>query len=187
MHGRLDVNFACGGARAGAQSVLMQAAKGKFRGILLITAGLMAFGWQVTTKADSWQRPQEFDTASENGKFVARVVPATQDRKGVLIVSDLKSGKTDEIWRTQLSNNVAPTEVRLTNDGESVLTLDNWFGAGYGDDVVAIYNRHGQLTKYSLEQIDAGTKSKTNQTTEPAIQSEGESSLAGIRTSTSSR
>lgn len=118
-----------------------------------MTAALIAFWWQIPSKSDSWQKPHEFDTPSENGKFVARVIPASKAAKAILVVLAIESGKNNEVWRTQLSNEVAPTQVLLTNDGESVLTLDNWFGVGYGDDVVAIYNRHGQLAKYSLDQI----------------------------------
>src|SRR5262249_27581982 len=37
---------------------------------------------------------------------------------------------------------------------------DNWGGIGYGDDIVAIYNRSGRLRAYSLEQIAPLPESK---------------------------
>lgn len=106
-----------------------------------------------SVRADSWGPPTEFDTPSANRKFVAHVVPGKKDLKPLLIVSTLTKGKTNETWRTQLGNRVSPTQVYLSDDGESVVTLDNYFGVGYGDDVVAIYNRQGRLRAYSLEQI----------------------------------
>ncbi len=55
---------------------------------------------------------------------------------------------------------MAPTQAFISDDGEAVVTLDNWFGSGYGDDLVAIYNRKGQGAKYSLEQIVPPPKPK---------------------------
>ena len=113
-----------------------------------------------SVRADSWGPPTEFDTPSANRKFVAHVVPGKKDLKPLLIVSTLTKGKTNETWRTQLGNRVSPTQVYLSDDGESVVTLDNYFGVGYGDDVVAIYNRQGRLRAYSLEEIAPLPKSK---------------------------
>lgn len=38
--------------------------------------------------------------------------------------------------------------------------MDNYFGIGYGDEVVAIYHREGLLAKYSLEQFAPPPKQK---------------------------
>ncbi|HEX5223394.1 MAG TPA: hypothetical protein VFZ59_27785 [Verrucomicrobiae bacterium] len=103
--------------------------------------------------ADSWLPPREFDSVSENRRFIARVVPGKGDRKPSLTVSSIAQAGTNELWKTDLNNDVAPVKVCLSNDGERVVTLDNYFGIGYGDDVVAIYSRKGLLAKYSLEQF----------------------------------
>jgi hypothetical protein len=115
----------------------------------LVTYIVLCFGYSV--RADSWIAPHEFDVFSENGKFRAHVIPGKLSTKPVLIV--FSGNSTNENWRTKLSNSTSPTEVLLSNDGESVVTFDNWYGSGYGDDVVAVYNRYSQLAKYSLEQI----------------------------------
>lgn len=57
------------------------------------------------------------------------------------------------LWKCKLSNKVAPVEVFVSDDGEYVVTQDNWYEAGHGKDVIAFYNRKGQIKKYSLEQM----------------------------------
>jgi hypothetical protein len=56
------------------------------------------------------------------------------------------------IWEQNLSNSVSPIETFISDDGKYVVTLDNWFGLGRGDDVIAFYKKGGQIKKYSLEQ-----------------------------------
>lgn len=112
-------------------------------------------------RADSWLPPREFDALSENRRFIARVIPGTTNSKPRLIVSSIAKAKPNEIWHAELSNRVSPTDVYVADDGGSVVTLDNYFGIGYGDDVVAVYGRTGQLAKFSLEQI-APPKPKTD-------------------------
>jgi hypothetical protein len=55
-----------------------------------------------------------------------------------------------------LSNEVAPVQVLVSEDGQRVVTLDNWHRFGYGDEVVAIYSLRGQVRRYSLEQALEG-------------------------------
>lgn len=119
----------------------------------------------ITTRmahADSWLPPSEFETASENHHFLARVIPATETAKPLLMVLAVTPSSTNELWRTRLSNTVSPCEVWISDDGESVVTADNYARVGYGDDVIAIYNRQGQLAKYSLEQIAPPQKPKSD-------------------------
>jgi hypothetical protein len=52
-----------------------------------------------------------------------------------------------------LSNDVSPVEALVSEDGQFVVTLDNWGSIGYGDDVLAIYCQFGQIAEYSLEEI----------------------------------
>jgi hypothetical protein len=106
-----------------------------------------------SSQADSWAPPREFDSLSENQKFIAHVVPGKGDRKPSLTISSISKTKTNQIWKTELNNDVSPVEVCVANDGERVVTMDNYFGIGYGDDVVAIYGQKGLLAKYSLEQV----------------------------------
>jgi hypothetical protein len=109
--------------------------------------------FHIPCQADTWASPKTFETHSENKKFIARVVPAQKSSKARLIVSAVNAGRRSEVWRTVLGNEVSPVSVFISNDGASVVTLDNWAGVGYGDDIVAIYSRQGRLRAYSLEQI----------------------------------
>jgi hypothetical protein len=118
--------------------------------------GLMA---AVPAAADSWMPPQKLEAKSPNGRFVAGTTPAkTRERSpkeppapGQLAVYREPGG--EKVWDATLSNKVSPTQLRLSDDGEYVVTLDNWFGAGYGDDVLAFYRRGEQVQRFSLEQI----------------------------------
>ena len=101
-------------------------------------------------RADSWSNPHELTAPSANGQFMARTQPASATQPASLRVSR-KDGAP--LWQAQLTNKVSPVEVMITDDGEGVITFDNWGQVGYGDDVLAFYGRKGQLTRYSLEQI----------------------------------
>jgi hypothetical protein len=117
-------------------------------GIVLISAlcGISAHG-------DSWLPAREFNTVSENGQFVARVIPATTNSKPLIVVSAIKGPRTNELWRATLSNKTCPVTVYLWDEGTGLVTLDNWGAGGYGNDVVAFYGPNGQKASYSLEQL----------------------------------
>ncbi len=57
------------------------------------------------------------------------------------------------LWNTKLENEVAPVDVFVSDDGQYVVTLDNWHKVGYGDEVVAFYHKDGLIKKYNLETI----------------------------------
>lgn len=103
--------------------------------------------------ADSWKQATAFDSFSDSSNCVARVTPSSNEVSAKLDVCSLKTGKRTLVWSIDLSNSVSPTDVRISNDGKHVITFDNWARVGYGDDVVAIYNRSGLLRKYSLEEL----------------------------------
>jgi len=131
----------------------------------LITLILLTFIFAFTAKADSWSLPQEKTICSENNKFCFKVIPkklgsqldyfkdkvdgkenAGADKKakenyckGIFYVRDEK-GNLREQWKTKLVNEVSPVNVLVSNQGDYVVTFDNWHGVGYGDDVVVIYD-----------------------------------------------
>jgi hypothetical protein len=113
-----------------------------------------------TVCADSWFPPTPFVAVSENGQFVAHVTPASTNSKATVVVSAIKGQRTNELWRATLSNHSCPTEVFVSDDGSGVVSLDNWGGVGYGDDVVALYGPGGQKAKYSLEEFAPPPKPK---------------------------
>ena len=90
-----------------------------------------------SVRADSWSPPRAFDTLSENGLFVAHVIPANTNSKATVVVSAIKNHRTNDLWRATLSNHACPTQVAVSDEGNGVVTLDNWSGVGYGKDVVS--------------------------------------------------
>jgi hypothetical protein len=58
------------------------------------------------------------------------------------------------IWERKLLNDNCPVHAIVSNDGSSVVTFDNWYSAGYGVNVMVIYNEIGDAKKtYKLEEI----------------------------------
>jgi hypothetical protein len=133
-----------------------------FIGFSILGSCVLLLPFSEAAVADSWAAPSESRTFSENGRFLARSIPVQKGSDPFVIVLSVPGKQTNEIWRTRLSNKVSPSRVYLSDDGESVVTLDNWGGIGYGDDVVAIYCRKGLLAKYSLEQFAPPPKGNTN-------------------------
>ena len=114
--------------------------------VAMLLAIVPAAAW-----GDSWVGSSEKDYPSPNGKFVAHITSgknANATRLSVRRASD----KT-EIWSAKLFNPDSPVNVVIADDGEHVLAMDDWHRVGYGDHVLAFYDRHGLIKKYSLEQI----------------------------------
>jgi hypothetical protein len=105
--------------------------------------------------ADKWMPARPFATSSANGRYVAAVTPG--ERRGAarptLELFKVEDGKRTLQWRTELSNQESPYQVLVTDDGNYVVTLDEYARIGYGDEVVAIYGRGGKIKNYSLESI----------------------------------
>ena len=129
-------------------------------------------------RADSWMNPESKNYTSENGEYILTVYPtqipkkyyswlnAKPKKKSKFSVSDtiiiycnailkkIEDNDTIEVWNKKLINKVAPVDVIVANDGESIITFDNWHNLGYGVDVMTCYDKHGNLTRrFSLEDI----------------------------------
>jgi hypothetical protein len=117
-----------------------------------------------TAVADDWPGPVVKAAVSTNAQIVVRVIPGESvgdtygfagAPKGKYASAQWYRFREDryELYQTaQLVNPVAPVHVAVANDG-SVIALDNWHNAGYGD-VVAIYAPEGKLRKrYRLEDL----------------------------------
>lgn len=144
---------------------------------LLAFVGLLLAAAFVS--ADSWGPPETQVSLSANGQFRVAVVPRPldgalpffRDKVDGVEPAGQRSGETQTsavgrveergargtwrlLWQKPLVNDVGPRSVLLTNDASFLVTFDNWHSAGYGDDVVAIYDRQGELVrKLSLEQV----------------------------------
>lgn len=127
-------------------------------------------------KADSWAMPQVAKFASANGQFRLTVTPAKigsqleyfrdrvaedEGRKAppaatatAVLERNLSDGKWQEQWRGPLLNRVAPVRVLVSDDGQRMVTFDDWHGVGTGPNVVAIYDGKGALVKvYALADL----------------------------------
>lgn len=129
-------------------------------------------------KADSWEGPEKKNYTSENGEYILTVSPteipekysswlkAKPKKKMKFSAADTTivhcnatlrrviDNDTIEIWNKKLINRIAPMSVIVANDGESIVTFDNWASMGYGVDVMVCYDKNGNLThRFSLENI----------------------------------
>jgi Gram-negative bacterial TonB protein C-terminal len=125
--------------------------------ILVVAICLLSCPFIV--KADTWLLPETKKYCSQNKKFCLKVEPkklesqlsyfqdkvnnrenAGADKK---LAENFCKGtfyaKGKKLWKVKLDNEVAPVEVLVSNNGDYVITFDNWHGTGYGDNVVAIY------------------------------------------------
>lgn len=128
-------------------------------------------------RADKWALPGVGTTDSAAGTARVTITPRAlssqldyfsdatrhKDRPGQAPGADHASAKietraADGAWRTlwegPLVNDVSPVAALVADDGARLVTFDNWHSAGFGDDVVVIYDAAGKLVrKYSLEQL----------------------------------
>lgn len=132
----------------------------------LLLAGLLL---PSSASADSWSDPETRTYLSENRQLRLTVIPslgkrgpaagqtvdprAQRDRAvGVL---ERKTGRDWQgVWTRPLSNIVAPTKALVTNNGQRIVTFDNWYNTGIGKDVVAIYGPDGRpIRAYGLADL----------------------------------
>ena len=148
------------------------------RRVVVLTV-LLVSCWVLTTRADSWAPPSTETYVSANGNSRAIIVPRAlagalryfEDKvEGVEPAGQAKGaparsptarvelkqadGSWKLLWVRPLVNDVGPTSALVADDGSHLVTFDNWHSAGYGDDVVVIYDGRGQLVrKLSLDQV----------------------------------
>jgi hypothetical protein len=141
---------------------------------LLALCALAAAGF---AHADKWALPTEQQVLSANG--TARVTIAPRALSSQLdYFSDATHGKDKPgqapgarnasahvevrgadgrwrtLWRGPLVNDVAPVSALLADDGSHLVTFDNWHTAGYGEDVVVIYDAAGKVVRqWSLAKL----------------------------------
>lgn len=122
--------------------------------------------------ADSWALPETKTYLSANTEVRLTVVPrslesqfaffegkvkgqepagpaagADSERAGGTLERRLPNGEWSLVWRTPLLNEVAPVSALVANDGDHVVTFDNWHSIGYGDNVIVIYGPEGQVVR----------------------------------------
>ncbi len=137
----------------------------------------LAYGL-TSTKADRWIPPYKTKYCSQNKKYCLEVTPkqlesqlkyfedkvnnksdagAVKGRenyaKGTFYVRGNDGGYASKS-SFRLVNEVGPVCAVVSDNGDYVVTFDNWHRAGYGDDVVVIYRADGSLIKkFGLENL----------------------------------
>jgi hypothetical protein len=130
----------------------------KLLGVGCACAALIFAG--ASALADQWLRPTTKQDHSPNKQYSFEVVPQRDTSahakglpKGTLFRVGA-DGQSHEQWTIRLVNKVAPVSALVSDGGEYVVTFDNWYGKGFGDDVVVIYGAGGQvIKKYALEEL----------------------------------
>jgi hypothetical protein len=127
----------------------------------------------MIASGDTWSLPEKQTVCSKNNKYCLKIIPKKltsqleyfQDKvdgkenagadkgvkknlcRGIFYIRN-ESGLLRKRWEVNLVNEVSPVDAVVSDVGDYVVTFDNWHGAGYGDDVVAIYDaRNGKLIR----------------------------------------
>lgn len=119
----------------------------------LAAVALWIFAGGSSADADSWAAPKAFEVWAQSSNYVATVSPGGPNQRAIAEVFKFENGRRRSIWSSELSNAVSPVKALLTDNGQNLVTFDNWGRVGYGDDVLVFYNSNGLVKKYSLEQI----------------------------------
>ncbi|KTE85884.1 hypothetical protein ATE72_01205 [Sphingopyxis sp. HXXIV] len=123
-------------------------------------------------RADSWMSPQIATYVSASGQYRLTVVPreigsqlayfeakvrgeTLPEPEGPLgRFERLEGGQWVSVWSRALLNEVAPVDALVSDDGQRVVTFDNWHSVGHGDHVVVLYGADGGLIRsLRLDQI----------------------------------
>jgi hypothetical protein len=125
-------------------------------------------GLSTVIKADSWALPTTEKYCSENKKYCLKVEPKklesqlsyfqdkVKEKENAGAAKNVKENfckgtfyaKGKKLWSVKLDNEVSPVSALVSNNGDYVITFDNWHGIGYGDNVVTIYDAaNGNLIK----------------------------------------
>ncbi len=115
--------------------------------------------WIVTT-GDKWSAPEKTTIYSENKKFQFIIIPkgfskglgcsGADSCLGILFSVDLRK----ELWCKPLINEWSPVNAFVANSGKTVVTLDDWYTLGYGENALVVYDSLGNVAKrYSLEAL----------------------------------
>ncbi len=122
--------------------------------------------------ADSWDLPSVMIFLSPDSSTAARIVPRGVESQ-LAYFQDLSEGLPDpglplhatittpraEVYRKSSSgglsprssfnlvNSVSPVSALLSNDGQFLVTFDNWHSVGRGEHVVVIYRTDGSLVR----------------------------------------
>ncbi|MEM6476487.1 MAG: hypothetical protein AAF687_10005 [Pseudomonadota bacterium] len=128
-----------------------------FRLVLIALAATLG----VAAQADVWPDPEKEITFSANKEYRLTVYPAPEKeveayfreegakRPNATARLQRKSprGGWKTVWKKPLLNEIAPTDALVADDGRYVVTFDNWYSTGHGENVVVIYGADGSVVR----------------------------------------
>lgn len=138
-----------------------------FRLFLVVLAASLG----AAAQADSWVDPAREVYHSANKQYRLTVDPAPEEEVDAYYEADdedrkalrpnaigrlerkLQNDTWETVWDEPLLNEVAPTHALVSDDGRYVITFDNWYSTGHGENVVVIYRADGSLVR-SMELTD---------------------------------
>lgn len=168
------------------------------RSLLLILPLIATCG--SAARADSWRPPTVETTYSANGAY--RFVSEPRDIQSRLAYFEAKAagrglppadparGRLERrtasgweiVWTAPLANEVSPVTAVVSEDGQRVVTFDNWHSIGFGDNVVVIYGLDGKLVRslrlnevvpgYFVDALPRSVSSVSWQASDPRIDGE---------------
>jgi hypothetical protein len=123
----------------------------RLHAIVALVCGVLAAG--SAARADDWAAPTTKYLKSDSGRFRLVVTPGSAERAGkIALYDDQVATNPRRLYDRRSVNKVAPVTILLA-DGGQLITLDEWYTAGYAHALV-IYDRKGRVVMdCRLEQL----------------------------------
>jgi hypothetical protein len=115
--------------------------------VTVVMGNAVALGGEIRIPA------RELEYRSASGRYVAHIMPAQNGRKPSLAVFEVQGRERVPLWQCDLGNEVAPTEASISDDGQCVVTCNEWFKIASGDFVLAFYRNGDSVKHYPLAQV----------------------------------
>ena len=117
---------------------------------------------KITSKKYDWwyyyksnDHPQTKKVLRKKERFMRNI--KEQDTIFIPCTAELyRISKTDSIliWQKPLLNEIGPVDAIVANNGSSVVTFDNWYSRGHGENVFVVYDENGEAKmSYELKEI----------------------------------
>lgn len=105
--------------------------------------------------ADSWSPPETTITYSSNNMWRLIVTPnnpgvmprSNRTKRATGVLEHRQGARWTRVWQRPLVNAIKPASALIADDGQHVVTFDNWGNIGNGDNVVVIYGGDGKLIR----------------------------------------
>lgn len=116
-----------------------------FRSVIVVLLGASI----CEVNADDWVSAHKKEYYSPNKKYYLLVIPkeSRTDRPRAVFSVQRADGSYTKQAEFPLVNEVGPVNAVVSDEGKYFVTFDNWYRAGYGDDIVVIYRADGALVK----------------------------------------